>query len=344
MSTPRSPAAPTNFVSKDATHVVALSGGVGGAKLARGLARVLDASELTVVCNTGDDFEHLGLHISPDLDSVLYAMAGVSDIVRGWGRTDETWSFMAAIRGLGLPDWFNLGDRDLATHVWRQAELANGATLSEITSGLAMRFGLAHRLLPMSDSAVRTRLDTDAGLLDFQDYFVRRRAGPRVLRVQFDGASQARAPLALAELAPSLIVICPSNPYLSIDPILAIPDWQQWLRQRRCPVVAVSPIVAGDAIKGCAAKMMREFGQPVAPITVAKHYRDHLDGLMIDALDAAQRGDIEALGVRCAVAQTVMRDDADRETLAAAVIAFGHSLARAAATGQPAATPRVQLR
>jgi len=323
--------------------VVALSGGVGGAKLARGLARVLPPGDLTVICNTGDDFEHLGLHISPDLDSVLYALAGVSDTQRGWGRADETWSFMAAIRELGLPDWFNLGDRDLATHVWRRAQLQQGATLGEITAQLALRFGLQQRLLPMSNAPVRTRLDTDAGLLDFQDYFVRQRAAPLVRSLQFVGAGDARAPLALAELAPDLIVICPSNPYLSIDPILAIADWRQWLQQRRCAVVAVSPIVAGDAIKGCAAKMIREFGLACEPATVARHYGALIDGFVIDNQDATQRGAIEALGLRCAVTQTIMRNDGDRDALATAVLEFGGGLGHRGEVGHAAATAPPQL-
>ena len=225
-------------------NVIALSGGVGGAKLARGLARILPPGALTVICNTGDDFEHLGLPISPDLDSVMYAMAGLADEQRGWGCLNETWSFMDAARTLGLPDWFNLGDRDLATHVSRRILLDSGATLSAATIELARRFGLAQQILPMTDDAVRTRLDTDAGTLDFQEYFVRRRSQPRVLRVHCDGAEAARPSLSLAGLRPGLIVICPSNPYLSIDPILAIPAWRQWLMRepaRALPLVQSSP-------------------------------------------------------------------------------------------------------
>lgn len=307
--------------------VLALSGGVGGAKLARGLGRVLRPGELTVVCNTGDDFEHLGLHISPDLDSVLYAMAGVADPVRGWGRADETWSFMAAIRELGLPDWFNLGDRDLAVHLWRRAQLQQGATLAQIAQQLTQRFGVRQQLLPMSNAAVRTQLHTAIGVLDFQDYFVRQRAAPRVSRIQFSGAEQAAAPLPPRALQPTLIVICPSNPYLSIDPILSIADWRDALRARTCPVVAVSPIVAGDALKGCAAKLMREYGLACEPETVARHYGELLDGFVIDAQDAHRRDGVEALGLPCLVTPSIMHDDADRDALASAVLEFGRGLA-----------------
>lgn len=324
-------------------NVVALSGGVGGAKLARGLARVLPAGTLTVVCNTGDDFEHFGLPISPDLDSVMYALAGVADTQRGWGRANETWSFMEAIRQLGLPDWFNLGDRDLATHVWRRARRAEGASLSQITDELATRLGVTQRLLPMSNDSVRTQLDTDAGTLDFQDYFVRRRAAPRVRALQFIGAQSARLPLPPTQLTADLIVICPSNPYLSIDPILAIPAWRAWLQQRDCAAVAVSPIVAGDAIKGCAAKMIREFGLPCEAATVARHYGELIDGFVIDAQDAAQRKAVEALNLPCAVTQTIMRSDADRDALARAVLEFGRTLERRSVPARGAATVKPQL-
>lgn len=325
-------------------NVLALSGGVGGAKLARGLARVLPPGALTVVCNTADDFEHLGLHIAPDLDSVLYAMAGVADTARGWGRAEETWSFMDAVRTLGLPDWFNLGDRDLATHVLRRARLQAGASLTEVTAELTQRFGVTQRLLPMCDSAVRTRLETDAGMLEFQDYFVRRRAAPRVLRVEFTGADVAQPPVAPSTLQPDLIVICPSNPYLSIDPILAIAGWHDWLRARRCPVVAVSPIVAGEALKGCAAKMMREFGHDCDALTVAQHYSGLLDGFVIDELDHGRAASCEAMGLPCMVAQTVMHRDGDRERLATSVLAFGARLASTRRRAHTTATPAAPLR
>ncbi len=306
--------------------VVALSGGVGGAKLARGLARVLVPGELTVVCNTADDFEHLGLPISPDLDSVLYAMAGIADEQRGWGRANETWSFMEATRLLGLPDWFQLGDRDLATHLLRRNALQAGARLSEVTAELVQRLGVTQRLLPMSNSPVRTRLETDGGMLAFQDYFVRLRAQPRVLRLHFDGASNAAPPVDVASLMPDLIIICPSNPYLSVDPILAIDGWRLWLQARACPCVAVSPIVAGDAIRGCAAKMMREFDIACDAVSIATHYGELIDGIVIDELDRALLPRIAALELAAVAAPTIMRNDADREDLAVATLRFGAGL------------------
>ena len=307
-------------------NIAALSGGVGGAKLARGLALVLPDGALTVVCNTGDDFEHLGLPISPDLDSVLYAMAGVSDEQRGWGRSNETWSFMEAARQLGLPDWFNLGDKDLALHIARRQLLASGSNLTDVTAQLASHLRVRQRLLPMSNAAVRTRLDTDAGLLDFQDYFVRRRAEPRVKAVHFEGASTAAPPLSLGEWQPQLLIICPSNPFLSIDPILSIPSWRDWLRHRRCPCVAVSPIVGGRALKGCAGKMLREFGLDCNALSIARHYGDVLDGIVIDELDRALLPDIRALNLRAMATQTIMNSDADRASLARAVLTFGETL------------------
>jgi LPPG:FO 2-phospho-L-lactate transferase len=312
-------------------RILALSGGVGGAKLARGLGRTLPDWELAVVCNSGDDFSHLGLEICPDLDSVTYAMAGLADSDRGWGRAEETWQAMETLRSLGGPDWFSLGDRDLGLHLWRTARLRDGAALSEIAAEAAARLGIAQHLLPMSDDPVRTRLVTDAGTLDFQDYFVRRRAAPRVRELQYAGAPTARlpAPVAAALHAgwqPDAVLLCPSNPYLSIDPILAMPAWRDWLAQLHCPIVAVSPIVGGEALKGCAAKMMREFDQPVAATTVARHYGPLLDGFVLDAVDAALGADLERGGLAVRALPTVMRDDADRDALAVAVVDFARSL------------------
>lgn len=314
--------------------VLALSGGVGGAKLARGLARVLPARDLTIVCNTGDDFTHLGLEISPDLDSVTYAVAGLADNERGWGRAGETWRFMESLRALGGPDWFNLGDQDLALHVWRTHRLRDGAPLSAVCAEATARLGIGARILPMSDERVRTRLETDVGPLEFQDYFVRRRAEPRVLRLDYVGASTAGLPAPLRQDAaagwrPEVVLLCPSNPWLSIDPILAIPAWRDWLGALDCPIVAVSPIVGGQALKGCAAKMMREFGNEVSATGVARHYGTLLDGLVVDSVDAPLRGAIEALGVAVHVCPTVMRDDVGRDSLARDALAFARSLAAA---------------
>ena len=315
-------------------RIVALSGGVGGAKLAHGLARVLPEDALMIVANTGDDFVHLGLSVCPDLDSILYALGGLSDPVRGWGRKDESWQFMEELRRFGGPQWFALGDRDLALHVWRSERLRQGATLSQLTGELLAALDLRQQLIPMADTPVRTHLDTDAGWLEFQQYFVQRRCEPRVRALRYDGAASAQVPPAAVALfaagdAPDAVIICPSNPYLSIDPILAIPGWRDWLRGLHCPIVAVSPIVAGDALKGCAAKIMREFELPVNPVSIARHYAGLIDLLCIDVQDAPLAPQIEALGTHCVCAPTVMRSDADREALARTV------LAAAAAHRQP---------
>lgn len=314
-----------------AGHIVALCGGVGGAKLAAGLAAVTQAhqGQLTIAINTGDDFDHLGLHISPDLDTVLYTLAGLSDPVRGWGRADESWHFMAALEAFGGEHWFALGDRDLALHVARQQRLINGETLSEVTAAMARRCGVRARLLPMSDDPVRTIVHTDAGALAFQHYFVKHRCEPAVRDITYAGAATARAnPALLDALAdPGLtaIVICPSNPYLSIDPILALPGIRQALHGACAPIVAVSPIVAGEAVKGPTAKIMNELGIEATPAAIAEHYRGLLDGFVIDELDAEQA---PRISIPLQVAQTVMRTAHDKHALAEVVLKFADSLAK----------------
>jgi LPPG:FO 2-phospho-L-lactate transferase len=308
-------------------HVLALCGGVGGAKLAYGLTRVLDPGDLTLVVNTGDDFEHLGLAVSPDLDTVAYTLSDLADRERGWGLAGETWAFMSAVRRLGGEDWFQLGDTDLATHVLRTLALSAGESLSDVTARMMRRLGIDHTVAPMSDSPVRTWLDTEDGPLPFQRYFVGERCAPVVRAVRFDGAAQARpspafaAALARPELA--AIVICPSNPYLSVDPILAIPGVRAALAASRARCVAVSPIVAGEAIKGPTAKLMRELGVAPGVAAVAAHYDGLVDGLVVDTADAQAA---RALGVATSVTQTVMRDDDDRIALAEHALAFALSL------------------
>jgi LPPG:FO 2-phospho-L-lactate transferase len=302
--------------------VLALSGGIGGAKLALGLYRVLPPGELTVVANTGDDFEHLGLSISPDIDTLLYTLAGIDNPQLGWGRRNETWTFMAALEALGGETWFKLGDGDLATHVERTQRLAAGENLSQVTDDFRRRLGISARLLPMSDDRVRTRPRTDEGWLDFQDYFVRRRASPVVREFAYAGASEARAnPDLLAALADDdleLVVICPSNPFLSIDPILSLPRVRDALRACRAPVVAVSPIIGGKAVKGPTAKIMAELGLPIGAAAVARHYEDILDVFIADEADA---NEIEDLGIPVSLARTLMSTLEDREALARAVLA-----------------------
>jgi LPPG:FO 2-phospho-L-lactate transferase len=302
--------------------VLALSGGIGGAKLALGLYRVLPPGELTVVANTGDDFEHLGLAISPDIDTLLYTLAGIDNPELGWGRRNETWTFMAALEALGGETWFKLGDGDLATHVERTRRLAAGESLSRITDDFRYRLGISARLLPMSDERVRTRLRTDEGWLDFQDYFVRLRASPVVREIAYPGASDARANpdffTALAGDHLELVVICPSNPFLSIDPILSLPRVRDALRACRAPVVAVSPVIGGKAIKGPTAKIMAELGLPVGAAAVARHYEDILDTFIAEESDA---NEVEDVGIPVRLARTLMSTIEDREDLARVVLA-----------------------
>jgi LPPG:FO 2-phospho-L-lactate transferase len=313
--------------------ILALAGGVGGAKLAHGLSMQLKPRDLLVVVNTGDDFTHLGLHISPDLDTVMYWLAGQNDAARGWGLADETWNFMAALERLGGPTWFNLCDRDLATHVERTQRLCAGDTLSAVTRYLCGRLHIEHAVAPMSDDKVRTIVHTDEGELEFQHYFVRRHCEPRVFRFAFENAEAASPSpafdAALASASTDAIVICPSNPFLSIEPILKIAGVRERIAQSRAPVVAVSPIVAGDAIKGPAAKIMRELGREASALEVARHYRGLIDGIVIDALDAALKPQIEALGVKVAVTNTIMKSRSDQTLLARTAIEFAAALSNA---------------
>ena len=301
--------------------VLALSGGIGGAKLALGLYRVLPAGALVVVANTGDDFTHLGLSISPDLDTLLYTLAGLDNPETGWGRCGETWTFMAALEALGGEAWFKLGDGDLATHVERTRRLAAGELLSAVTDDFRRRLGITARLLPMSDDPVRTRLSTAEGWLDFQDYFVRRRCAPEIREIAFAGAAAAKPhPDFLAALAdPNLlaIVVCPSNPFISIDPILALPGMRAALRAAPAPVIAVSPVIGGKAVKGPTAKMMRELGLAVDAASVARHYGDVLDHYVADEEDAAA---LRGLDVPASFTRTLMLNLEDREALARHVL------------------------
>ncbi|MBM3594842.1 MAG: 2-phospho-L-lactate transferase [Alphaproteobacteria bacterium] len=305
-------------------HVLALSGGVGGAKLAAGLCAVLPPESLTIAVNTGDDFEYLDLTICPDLDSVTYALAGLNDTARGWGVADETWQAMAMISRLGGPNWFNLGDRDLGLHLTRAMGLREGMSLSEVTARLIDRLGIAHRVVPMSDDPVRTRVRTDAGWLDFQHYFVREQCRPEVRGVRFAGADEARPSPGLVEALArpdfAAVVICPSNPWLSIDPILALPGVRDRIAELTVPVIAVSPLVGGTALKGPLAKLMGELGQPVTNLALAEHYDGLLDHLVIDEADAADAKPLHDFGLCATVTQTVMREGADRERLAREVL------------------------
>ncbi len=308
--------------------VLALSGGVGGAKLSLGLQQVLPAGALHVLVNTADDFEHMGLHISPDIDTVLYTLSGRANRSQGWGLEGETWNTLQALESLGGETWFRLGDRDLATHLWRSNQLAQGADLSALTSALAAQLGLSTSVHPMSADPVRTLVHTEEGELPFQHYFVRRQCEPRVSGFTFHGLDNARPnPDVLALLASgqvSHIVVCPSNPYVSVDPILQLPGMWQMLRDHAAPVVLVSPIVAGLAIKGPAAKMMAELQVPVTALGVARHYAQRYPGLvdhfLIDESDATLADDINALGLVTHCCATVMKTLEDKTQLAQACL------------------------
>ena len=297
--------------------IVALSGGVGGAKLALGLSRILPADELLVVANTGDDFEHLGLSISPDIDTLTYVLAGIDNPVTGWGRRDETWSFMDSIGPLGGDEWFRLGDRDLALHVERTRRLRLGQTLSEVTADICRRLGIGARVVPMSDDRVRTRVRGDAGWIDFQDYFVRQHCRPVVHELAFEGVTLARPHADITAALRSgdvrAVIVCPSNPFISVEPILAIPGMRDAITASGAPVVAVSPIIGGRAVKGPTAKMMRELGLEASAAGVAARYGDLLDGYIVDHADADGIGNV---GARVTIARTLMTSLHDREALA----------------------------
>ena len=301
-------------------RIVALCGGVGGAKLAYGFARVLPPDDLTVIVNTGDDFEHFGLRICPDVDTVMYTLSDRDNRDTGWGRAAETWAVMDEVGRLGGETWFKLGDKDLALHLLRRQLLDGGARLSEVTRQLAARLGVQSAVLPMSDEPVRTIVETAEGDLAFQDYFVRRRCEPQVTGFRFEGATQARpSPEVEAALSdPGLhgIVICPSNPYVSVGPILAIDGIRKRLERASVPIIAVSPIVAGRAIKGPAAKMMAELSGPVSALLVARLYGKLIDAMVLDEQDHALLGERCDDDPRLFLAPTVMRTSDDRIALA----------------------------
>ncbi len=300
--------------------VVALTGGVGGAKLALGLARLLRPEEVAFVVNTGDDFEHLGLPISPDVDTLTYTLANVANQASGWGREGETWRFMATLERLGGETWFRLGDGDLALHMRRKTLLDEGSSLTAATAVIAEHLGVAHRILPMSDDPVRTRVLTPDGPLAFQHYFVRDRCAPTVVGFEFAGAESARVNPLIPFDDLDAVVICPSNPFVSVDPILAVPGMREALSATGAPIIAVSPIVGGAAIKGPTAKMMRELGVPATTLEVAKHYAGLVTHFIVDEVDAQAAAKVRALGMAASVAPTVMRSLEDRLALAQTVL------------------------
>ncbi|MCY4128547.1 MAG: 2-phospho-L-lactate transferase [Gammaproteobacteria bacterium] len=302
--------------------ILALTGGVGGAKLSLGLSHVLEPNEVTFVVNVGDDFEHMGLSISPDVDTLTYTLAAIVNESTGWGRADESWDCLSELENFEADTWFQLGDRDLALHLFRTALLKRGKTLTEVTQTICERLGVEYKIAPVTDSSLRTRVLTAQGSLAFQDYFVRLKCEPEVSAVEYHQRT-------LASLSPAIntdeitgVVICPSNPFLSIDPILEVDELRSLLINRDFPVVAVSPIVGDRAIKGPTAKMMRELKMPVTCVGVAQHYIELMDGYVIDDADAHQMREIEELGIRVRNAPSIMRSLEDKVALARVCVDF----------------------
>ena len=306
--------------------IVALAGGVGGAKLAHGLAQILKPEELTIIVNTGDDFEHYGLTICPDLDTVCYTLAGLANPETGWGRVNETWNVIENTSKLGGPNWFRLGDQDLGTHLERTRRLKGGETLSQITKDFCKAWGVEHTILPMSDQPVRTIVDTDEGELAFQEYFVHRRCEPRVKGFRFEVADRAEAVPEAKEaiLSADAVIICPSNPWVSIDPILKVISLTPALsqRERGKPVVAVSPIIGGETVKGPAAKMYRELGIEPSAFAVANHYHGLATGFVLDTIDAQLNETVRGLNMQVLVTNTLMKGHEYRRQLASDVLNF----------------------
>lgn len=310
-------------------NVVAIAGGVGGAKLAHGLYRALPPDSLSIIGNTADDLTRYGLHISPDLDTVMYTLAGLANTVTGWGVTGDTFTALDMLARYDADaTWFQLGDADFATHIWRTNHLHAGNTLTEVSAAMMQALGVRARLLPMCDERVATLVETPEGWLEFQDYFVRRRHAPPVSGVRFEGIAEARVTAAVTDAlsAADVIVFCPSNPLVSIGPILAVPGLRGALTASKAIKIGVSPIVGGKALKGPADQMLAGQGVEVSAYGVATGYVGLLDGFVVDEADAADAERVRALGIAARVTNTVMQSDADRETLAGAVLAFASAL------------------
>ena len=307
--------------------VVALCGGIGGAKLVLGLYRILPPHRLTIVINTGDDFEHLGLFISPDIDTVTYTLANKNNTGTGWGQRDETWSFMSALSELGGETWFSLGDRDLAIHVERSRRLRSSELLGDITTDIADKYGIKAELLPMTNDSAATIINTSEGQMNFQDYFVRMKCKPVIEQVLHEEASLATANpkvlKALNQTDLNAIILCPSNPFLSMDPILAVPGIREAILQSAAPVIGVSPIIGGRAVKGPTSKIMKELSLPLTAQTIAQHYSPLLDGYIIDAAD---RDRLNQIKIPVRNTNTLMNNLSDRENLAREVLKFANDI------------------
>jgi LPPG:FO 2-phospho-L-lactate transferase len=298
--------------------VTCLAGGVGAARFLQGLVRVVSREDVTVVVNTGDDIELYGLHVSPDLDIVSYTLAGIVDEEKGWGVKDDTFSCLGMLKNLGCESWFNLGDKDLATHIYRTHLLEEGFSLSEVTAKICRSLGLEETILPMTNDRFETRILTDKGEMHFQEYMVKRGMRDRVLGVRFEGVEQAKpAPEALnAILEASGIIVCPSNPIVSIGTILSVRGIREALKKTRAKIVAISPIIAGTVVKGPAEKLMKGLGMEVSAFSVADLYKDFLDVFILDTADKKQKPRVEALGIKAIVVDTLMKTMEDKIRLA----------------------------
>ena len=320
------------FFEMSGKRYLALTGGIGGSKLALGLSKILGADELGFIVNTGDDFKHLGLHISPDIDTLVYTLAGLNNPDTGWGRRDESWQFMSALEDLGGETWFKLGDKDLALNIERSRRLGRGDSLSKVTGHLAKSLGVLHAILPMSNDPVRTRVHTEDGAMDFQQYFVRERCEPVVRSFEYSRAETAALNPDIEAWFESEqlggVILCPSSPFISIDPILSVPLLRDALRQCTAPVISISPIVNGRALKGPLAKFMQEMSLPATACWVAEHYADFLDGFVIDEADETLANEIEALGMATLCRNTVMHSMDDRLQLARDSLEFIASLSQ----------------
>lgn len=325
----------TSAIASGSPRVTALAGGVGGAKLAQGLQRALAPGDLTVVVNTADDFDHYGLRISPDLDTVLYTLAGLANPVTGWGIEGDTYHTLDAIAAYGRDPWFKLGDRDFATHILRTEWLRAGATLTDVMAELAGVLGIPSRILPMTDDPVATLVETPAGLLEFQDYFVGRRQTDDVTGVVFAGIETAVLPQGVSDALTSadVIVFCPSNPIVSIGPLLAVTGLRDALARSAAPIVAVSPLVGGKALKGPADRMLATLGHEVSSVGVARIYAGVIDGLVIDTVDRDLTRSIEDLGIEVLVTGSIMGGPEDRERLANETLQFARGLTPRRAVG-----------
>ncbi len=302
--------------------VTALAGGVGASKLLLGLASVMPPEDITIIANTGDDIELFGLRICPDIDTVTYTLAGVNNEETGWGLKGDTFECLGWLARYGEASWFNLGDRDLATHIFRTNALHSGQSLSEVTDHLRQSLGVHSTILPMTDAYTPTRVITEEGEMHFQEYFVRRRCEPRVREIRFDNIASAKPAVGVLAsiLEADAVIICPSNPFISIGPILGVPGVRDALSQTRAPVVAITPIIGGKALKGPAADMLRDLGHEVSASGVARMYDDLLDVFILDETDAGAAAEIQAVGIRVSITDTVMNTFDDKQRLARRVL------------------------